>query len=107
LSSDSNHCGKCDKRCNANRVCQSGACEKLDDKGSSAQNDTAGLRILLALFGLSLEDLARAMGVPVEDLENTPITLTDLQLLGVSIAALGLLGIGIDALSGLGIHVSS
>jgi hypothetical protein len=104
LSTDHEHCGSCDKRCNDTRSCSSGRCQKGADAALS--NDVVALATLLALFGLDLSDLADALDVDEEDLGSTEITLDDLEDLGLTEAALGLLGFTIEALGLIGVDVS-
>lgn len=108
LMRDSQHCGSCDTRCNGNRSCVAGTCER--DKALDTPvpaNDVAALATLLALFGLDLSDLAELLAVDEDDLDSAKITRGDLELLGIDDAALGLLGLGIGALALIGIDVST
>lgn len=105
LQHNRNHCGRCDKHCNDKSVCIDGRCEKAANAPVAA-NDIAGLTRILALFGLGLEDLADVLGVEVDDLATTPITLGDLALLGIDEVTLGLVGLGLGTLALLGIELS-
>jgi len=105
LQRNSQYCGRCDKHCNDKSACIAGRCEKVAD-ASVAANDVAGLARILALFGFGLEDLAAVLGVEVDDLASTPITLGDLALLGIDEVTLGLLGLGLGTLALLGIELS-
>ena len=105
LQHNRKHCGRCDKHCNGKSACIDGQCEKAADAPVAA-NDIAGLQRILALFGFGLEDLADVLGVEVDDLATTPITLGDLALLGIDEVTLGLLGLGLGTLALLGIELS-
>jgi hypothetical protein len=102
LTSDSQHCGNCDKRCTGSRTCVAGICIKAKDA-----TDVAALATLLAAFGLDLSDLAALLQVDERDLAATAITLRDLKKLGVDEVALALLGFGADALGLIGVDVSA
>jgi Stigma-specific protein, Stig1 len=102
---NSQHCGSCKKRCKNDQVCVIGQCVK-EKEAPVAMNDVAGLGRLLALFGLELDDLANVVGVGVDDLATTPITLTDLAALGINESALALLGLSLDTLALVGIQIS-
>jgi hypothetical protein len=99
---NSAHCGSCNKSCGANQLCVAGKCKK---DAPVAMNDVAGLARILALFGSDLDDLAGVLGVQVEDLATTPITLADLATLGIDEMALSVLGLGLDTLALVGIRI--
>jgi hypothetical protein len=112
LSTDGQHCGACDKHCDAKKICVSGRCEKIeaeDPKAKSAaasKTDVDALAALLALFGFDLSDLADSLDVREDQLASTDIKLDDLEHLGIDEAALGLFGFTIQGLASIGILVS-
>jgi hypothetical protein len=108
LARDRQHCGSCNKRCDDDRSCVAGQCEKAKDRDTPlAANDVAALATLLALFGLDLSDLAGLLSVDEDDLNSTEITLGDLETLGIDEAALRLLGVSLGSLALIGIEASA
>ena len=102
VATSEDHCGSCGNRCNGNRSCERGTCTKQNEGGTI---DVAELEVLLAVFGVSLEEFARAIGVPVSKLDEAEIQLSDLGSVGITVAALALLGFSEDALELIGIDV--